>query len=53
MVVRRRDVSIGELTGEGIEIRQGLRDGERIVTAGVSRLSEGQRVKLLSGELAE
>jgi len=53
MVVRRRDVTVGDLTGEGIEIRRGLQDGERIVTAGVSRLTEGQRVKLLAGEIGE
>jgi len=53
IVVHRRDVTVGDLTGEGIEIRHGLRDGERIVIAGVSRLTEGQQVKLLPGETLE
>lgn len=52
-VVRRREVTVGELTGEGLEIRDGLLDGDRVVIAGVSRLTQGQRVKLQSGELGE
>lgn len=44
-VVRRRQVSVGELTGEGIEILSGLEEGERIVTAGVRRLSDGEEVR--------
>lgn len=45
--VHRKNVSIGEFTGEGIEILEGLEDGELIVTAGISKLSEGLTVKLL------
>jgi RND family efflux transporter MFP subunit len=46
-VVRRRSVRIGELVTEGLEILEGLRDGDLVVTAGVSRIEEGQTVKLL------
>lgn len=44
-VVHRKPVVIGDLTDEGIEIFEGLADGDRVVTAGVSRLTDGQRVK--------
>ncbi len=45
--VQRRGVTVGELTGEGLEILSGLEDGERVVTAGVRRLSNGEQVKVL------
>ena len=47
-VVRRRTVSVGELTADGIEILSGLATGETIVTAGVRRLSDGEQVKVES-----
>jgi len=43
-VVRRRDVSLGDLTQSGIEIAEGLRVGDRVITAGISVIREGQRV---------
>jgi len=45
--VHKRIVSIGELTGIGFEIIEGLEDGEMVVTAGISKLTEGLTVKLL------
>ena len=45
--VHKRIVSVGELTGGGFEITLGLEDGEMVVTAGISKLTEGLRVKLL------
>jgi multidrug efflux system membrane fusion protein len=45
-IAYRRPVMIGDLTEQGIEILEGLNDGERIVTAGVSKLSDGQKVRL-------
>jgi RND family efflux transporter MFP subunit len=44
--VHRRPVEIGELQPQGLEIVDGLFDGERIVTAGVSRIRDGQTVRL-------
>lgn len=44
--VERRPVVVGDLTEDGLEISQGLADGEWLVTAGVSKLTDGQRVKL-------
>ena len=43
-VVRKRPVSLGELTQSGIEILSGLAPGDRVVTAGLSAIRDGQRV---------
>jgi RND family efflux transporter MFP subunit len=47
-VIHRREVTVGELTRDGLEILNGLVDGELLVTAGISKLSEGLEVRLLS-----
>lgn len=44
----RRSVTVGDLTPDGLEISDGLEDGELVVTAGVRRIQAGQTVKLLS-----
>ncbi|MFQ6115195.1 MAG: efflux RND transporter periplasmic adaptor subunit, partial [bacterium] len=44
--VRRKNVQVGELTAEGLEIFEGLSDGDLVVTAGVSKIQDGQKVKL-------
>jgi RND family efflux transporter MFP subunit len=44
--VRRRVVTIGELTKEGIEVFEGLVDGDLVITAGISRIIGGQKVKI-------
>ncbi|KIH75674.1 hypothetical protein GFER_15220 [Geoalkalibacter ferrihydriticus DSM 17813] len=49
-VVRRRAVEVGEFTLEGLEILAGLTPGEQVVTAGVSRIEDGQRVLLAATE---
>ncbi|MCP4546518.1 MAG: efflux RND transporter periplasmic adaptor subunit [bacterium] len=46
-IARRRKVHIGELTSEGLEIINGLQEGDLVITAGVSRIIDGQKVKLL------
>ena len=45
--VHKRIVSVGALTGEGFEISSGLEDGEMVVTAGVSKLTDSLRVKIM------
>ena len=45
--VRRKPVTIGDLTGEGIVIIEGLKDGDRVVTAGINNISDGLKVKLI------
>jgi RND family efflux transporter MFP subunit len=46
-IVRRHAVDVGELTTEGLEVTRGLDDGAVIVTAGVRRLEDGRRVRLM------
>ncbi len=43
-LVRRRAVTLGELSQSGIEVVEGLRIGDRVITAGISVIREGQRV---------
>ena len=44
-VVKKRHVQIGELTVDGFEIREGLSAGEKIATAGLQTLLDGQHVQ--------
>jgi RND family efflux transporter MFP subunit len=46
--VHRRAVTIGELTANGLEILEGLSQGDLVVVAGVSRIEDGLQVKLSS-----
>ena len=45
-VVEKRTVEIGDLTENGVEVLSGLIDGDRVITAGVSVIRDGQRVIL-------
>ena len=47
---RTTQVSVGALNDTGIPVLSGLEPGEWVVTAGVSYLSEGQKVKLMEGK---
>ena len=50
-VVRRRPVQVSdEITAEGLEIISGLEDGEEVVIRGVTRIVDGQKVRLLGAE---
>jgi RND family efflux transporter MFP subunit len=47
----RREVTVGGLTADGgLEILHGLSDGERVITAGVSRIQDGRQVRLDTAE---
>jgi RND family efflux transporter MFP subunit len=48
-VVRRREVEVGELTSAGLEVTRGVKEGELLVTAGMSQIRDGLRVKLMIG----
>ncbi len=45
--VHRREVTVGEMMQESILVTDGLEQGDRIATAGVHFLEEGQQVRLL------
>ena len=44
--VHRTSVRVGELVSEGLEVLEGLREGELVVTAGVNRIGDGQSVRI-------
>lgn len=44
--IERRNVTVGDISSFGIQVLSGLSEGERVVTAGISQLSPGQRVLL-------
>lgn len=45
-VAEKRQVEVGDLHPEGLEVRSGLEAGEMIITAGVRYLRDGKRVRL-------
>ncbi len=45
-IVHRRPVTVGELTADGLEVLEGLTDGDRVVTAGWSKIEDGLQVRL-------
>jgi membrane fusion protein, multidrug efflux system len=47
-ITQRRSVELGEFSQDGLVISSGLKEGELVVTAGVRRIIDGQKVKLLS-----
>ena len=49
-VVRRQPVSVGAITPAGFEIVGGLAQETRVLSAGVSRVSDGEVVRLLQGD---
>ncbi|MDY8137958.1 efflux RND transporter periplasmic adaptor subunit [Aquimarina sp. 2201CG5-10] len=44
--VKKQQVTVGNLTGEGFEVISGLSIGQKIATAGLQTLLDGQEVKL-------
>ena len=41
---RKRKVMIGELYGDQIEIKQGLKEGDQLITEGYQSLYDGQLI---------
>jgi RND family efflux transporter MFP subunit len=48
--VIRRSVVVGNLDENGMQILQGLDSGDRVVTAGMSKISQGLVVRLMDGK---
>lgn len=44
-VIKKMPVDIGEITNQGIEVFSGVSSGQHLVTAGVSKISDGMLVK--------
>jgi hypothetical protein len=49
-IVRKKAVETGALTTDGLEIFEGLKDGEFLVTAGISKLQDSLKVKFTPEE---
>ena len=49
-VAERTEVAVGDLTNEGIEVLSGIEEDQLIVTAGVSKITNGMKVKLFDGK---
>ena len=49
-IVRSREVQVGRVTPGGVQVIEGLAAGEKIATAGVHTLSEGQQVLVAGAE---
>ena len=45
-IVKKQKITLGELTNEGFIIKSGLVEGQKIATAGLQTLLNGQKVKL-------
>ena len=45
-IAKKQKVTLGELTNEGFIIKSGLVEGQKIATAGLQTLLDGQKVKL-------
>jgi len=50
MVVRRRNIKVGYTSGEKVEVREGLKEGEKVVTVGRAALRDGTEVQVLEGK---
>lgn len=46
-VVKKQTVSIGEVYGDNVEIKAGLKGGEQLITEGYQALYEGQVVSVV------
>lgn len=44
--VKKQHIEVGELTADGFEVKSGLKGGEKIATAGLQTLLDGQKVRL-------
>lgn len=45
-IIKRQSVTVGQIDRNGLEITDGLKDGDIVVTAGISRIEDGRTVKL-------
>ena len=46
-LVERRSIVVGQLNENGIQVVQGLNVGDRVITAGMSKVSKGLKVSLM------
>ena len=46
-LVKKRNIKIGDLLSTGFEVKEGLKEGELVATAGLKSLLDGMKVKLI------
>jgi len=46
-VVHKQNIKVGKITENGFEVLEGVSEGQLIVTAGISKLTDGMKVKML------
>ncbi len=46
-IIKRRSVTVGEVTRLGIEIFSGIEQGDKVLSAGMRKVSDGMKVKLI------
>lgn len=44
--VTKKYVEVGEISTDGIEIKKGLSQGDKVITAGVSKIQDGETVRI-------
>ncbi len=47
-IAKKRNIKIGKIKGEEIEVLVGLKENEQIITKGGGFLIEGQKVKVIN-----
>ncbi len=50
-IVNKQKIEVGKITDNGFEVLAGINEGQFVVTAGVSKLTDGMKVKVLDGEI--
>jgi len=50
LTVATRDASVRKISDNLVEVTSGVLSGDRVVTAGVNSLTEGQRVRILGAQ---
>jgi RND family efflux transporter MFP subunit len=50
LTVHKTEVELGDMAGDSVVVNGGLEKGDRVVTAGVGFLHDGQKIRLMSDE---
>lgn len=50
MQVSRQAITVGKLSDQGLEVLDGIKTGQKIISAGVNFIQEGQKVKAMTRE---
>jgi len=50
MLVSKHTITVGQLSNDGIEVLSGIETGQKIISAGVSFIQEGQKIKPMTRE---